>query len=232
MEDVLMSSEETVEDQDLAQEALDATEEASPAEEPQMVPVAKHAALRQRAQQAEIAAARLEGELAAIKSLQTREAPATLSPVQIRAKEEGVEVNEVQMDYALYQAQQQYDQQLANQRVEVERKQQLGVLQLSSANKARAMHEDWGEVVKTGETLLTKGELVDIAAAGADFGDIAYAKCKAAIDRAKPETKPVTETVVAAPETKKSSESGVVPTRSEILKGLNVDPITEAASLL
>ena len=73
---MVKENEQSSEDQKIAQEALDATNEdgTSPADESgkkeDSVPVAKHAALRHRAQEAEIAKARVEGELAAMKQIQ------------------------------------------------------------------------------------------------------------------------------------------------------------------
>lgn len=234
-----------VKDEGLAQESLDATAEAqtppaekSAAEEPQ-VPLHTVTALRTRAQEAEVAQARAEGELAALKQAQTQQAPAPKSPLQLRAEEEGVSVSEVQMDGALYEAQKEYDQQVANQAAQATATQKLGVQQLASTQKAKTVHEDWQEVILAGQALLSPGELVDISAAGNDYGELAYEKCQAALARNKPESD-------AAPETKQSKSEAEakakaeaeakakenVPSQQEILKDVEADPATIAAAQL
>jgi len=230
-----------VKDEDLAQEALDATasaeEETSLADEPEQqgVPVAKHAALRHRAQTAEIAQARLEGELSALKHQQAEQAPAPKSPLDIEVERQaalGILEEDMTISPRIIKANDLYNLQIANQATEANKKHELGVVQLASAKKAKVAHEDWQEVIGAGDALLTPGELLDIAATGVGFGELYYEECQAAITRNVPKTE--SETQNTAPETKpsKSEAEPKVPTQQEILKGLNVDPATEAAAQL
>lgn len=223
----------------LAEEALNATapadEETSPASESEQqgVPVDKHIKLRERAQVAEVARARAEGELTAMKEQQARSAPAAKSPLDLeveRQAAEGVPEEDMTISPAIIKANDLYNQQVANQATAAKAKEELGIKQTASANKAKAEIPDWQEVVLAGDSLLTQGELVDIAAAGADFGQVAYDKCKAAIERNRPSSESKAN---AAPEKEQSeSEAETVPTQSAILKDLDVDPATQAAAQL
>lgn len=247
-----------VEEQELAQEALNATapdeeetpddettvDETSPAEESdkQDVPVAKHAALRKRAQTAELEAANLRGQLTARDKLQATQTPPLKSPLELeieRQAAEGIAEEDMTITPRVYRAQQLHERQVANLAAETTVKEQLGVKQLASANKAKAAHEDWQEVVLKADGMLTKGELIDIAAAGDNFGELAYAMSLAAIERnvsetdTAPETKQSKSEAEAKAKAKAEAEAkNKVPTQQEILKDLNVDPVTEAATQL
>lgn len=236
-----------VKEQDLAQEALDATaptgeetseEETSPADEPKKdVPVAKHIALRHRAQTAELEAATLRGKIEGMQQAQASQAPAAKSPLELeveRQAAEGIDEEDMTITPALYRKQQLYDQQVANQAAEKTAQDQITTKQLASANKAIAAHDDWQEVVLAADGLMTEGELVDLKRAGDNFGELAYEKALAAIERNKPETKPESKADTAPKEEQSESKTGAekVPTRQEILKDLNVDPVTEAAAQL
>lgn len=231
-----------VKEEDLAQEveAKAASAEETPAEEPEQgVPVAKHAALRKRAQAAEIAQARAEGELNALRQQQASQAPATKSPLDLEIERQaamGVPEEDMTITPALYRKQQLYDQQVANQAAEAQKKHELGDIQVRSARMAKALHEDWTEVVALGDGLLTEGELVDIMNTGEGFGELYYAKLQEAIARNAPKSEAKTET---APEKKQSKseaekkkEEEKVPTQQEILKDIQADPITIAAAQL
>lgn len=236
-----------VKEQDLAQEALDATaptgeetpkEETSPAgeSESQDVPVAKHIALRHRAQTAELEAATLRGEIKGMQQAQASQAPAAKSPLELeveRQAAEGTAEEDMVITPALYRKQQLYDQQVANQAAEKTAQDQITTKQLASANKAKAAHDDWQEVLLAADGLFTEGELVDLKRAGENFGELAYEKAQAAIERNKSEVKPEPK-ANTAPEKKqsKSEAETKVPTQQEILKDLNVDPVTEAAAQL
>jgi len=238
------SSEKT--EDELAQEALDATaaeetsegEETSPAEgtEQQGVPVAAHAALRKRAQTAEIGQARAEGALAAIEKQQAHDAPPSKSPLDLeieRQAAEGIAEEDMAISPKIIKAQETYNQQIANQQAKAAAKEQLTAKQLTSATKAKAEHEDWQETVLAADGLLTQGELIDIAGAGVDFGEVAYAKSKAALERTKSsDTAPETKPSKSEAEAKARAEAEKVPTQKEILKDLNADPQTEAAAQL
>ncbi len=201
-------------EQDLAKEALETTEETtketSPAGESedqqgqQGVPIAKHTALRQRAQAAEIKAANLQGQLTTMQQQQAVQAPAPKSPMDLeieRQVAEGIDEEDMTITPRIYREQKLYEQQIANQTAQAESNRQLGTMQLASATKAKAGHEDWQEVVLAGEALLSQGELLDIAAAGDNFGELAYTKCKAVLERNKSKTD-----TSAAPEKKPSEQ--------------------------
>lgn len=242
-EETKQSSE--VKEPDLAQEALDATDataqtkegEASPAgesEQPQGVPVAKHAALRQRAQQAEVAQARAEGELDAVKRQQATAAPSAKSPLDLEIERQaalGATEENMAVSPSVIKANDLYNQQVANQARADAVRQELATKQTTSANKAKAAIEDWQEVILAGDALLSPGEAVDIAACGDNFGQVAYDKCKAAIERNAPKSESKTETAPEKKEGKPEAEEKV-PTQAEILKDLNVDAVTEAAAQL
>ncbi|KKN73462.1 hypothetical protein LCGC14_0400370 [marine sediment metagenome] len=245
-------SSESSEEQDLAQAALDATdsdasarEGTSPAEEPeqQTVPVAKHVALRERAQAAEVAQARAEGELVAIKQAQTQNAPASKSPLQLeieRQAAEGIDKEDMTVSPTIIEQNDIYNQQVANKRAADSVAQQLGAKQLASTNKARAEHKDWSDVVKAADGLLTQGELVDIAAAGDNFGELAYAKSKVALERNKPasetDTAPEKKPSKSEAEAKEKTEAEAktVPSQQQILKEVaeQADAQTVAAAQL
>lgn len=225
MTDELMSSEEK--EQELATEALEATADdgtppvEKPVEEP-MVPLHKVTALRTRAQDAEIARAHAEGELAGMRQAQ---APAVTSPLDAeiaRQAADGIAEEDMTVSPSIIRAQEQHKEQIANQDAAARAAQDLAVKQQASRVKAKAVHDDWQDVITAGGGLLTPGELLDLNAAGVDFGEAAYEKCTEAIERNKPVQK------VAAPETKpdeseaekkarEAAETAKVPTQEEIL---------------
>lgn len=224
-----------VKEEDLAQEALDATasaEEPSPAEEPG-VPIAKHVALRHRAQTAEIAQARAEGELDALKQQQASQAPTAKSPLDLEIERQtamGIPEDDMSVSPRIIRANDLYNQQVANQAAESNRQHELGKIQVVSLRMAKANHEDWMEVVVKGDSLLTKGEVLDIVNTGEGFGELYYAKLQEAIERNAPKSESKTE---PAPEVKPSkSEAEKVPTQQEILKDIKADPLTIAAAQL
>ena len=248
-----MSSEST--EQDLAQETSDATasteeetteEKTSPADElaqkEPTVPLHEHTALRTRAQDAELQAANLRGQLTAIEQQQSRDAPATKSPLDLeieRQAAEGIDEDDMVISPRIIKAQEAYNQQVANQTATATAKEQLTTKQLASARKAIAVHDDWQSVVKAADRLMTPGELVDLGNAGDNFGELAYAKAKAVLERNKSEANPKSKTDTA-PE-KESSEQEAkkkeaeekekakkeAPSQDDILK--NASPATAAA---
>ena len=228
-----------VKEEDLAQEALDATaDETSTADEPVIkeptVPLHDHTALRTRAQAAEIAQARAEGELNAIRQQQASQTPAAKSPLDLEIERQaamGVLEEDMTITPALYRRQQLFDQQIANQAAESNRQHELGKVQVVSLRTAKANHEDWMEVVAKGDALLTKGEVLDIVNTGEGFGEFYYAKLQEAIERNAPKSEPKAET---APEKKpsKSEAEEKVPTQQEILNDIQADPQTIAAAQL
>ena len=212
-----------VKEKDLAQEALDATDE--PVTEPK-VPLHEHTALRQRAQQAEVAQARAEGELAAIRQ---KAVPAVKSPLDLeveRQAADGIAEEDMTVSPALIREQQAYDLKMGEQAAVANRKQELGVVQVASANKAKAAHADWQAVIAAGDGLLSAGEILDIAATGEGFGEMYYEECRAAAEKNVPQSESSTNT---APETNTSESEAVVPTQQEILKEIQADPQTIAA---
>ncbi len=223
METNEMSSEEVTEQ--VTEEATN-TEEAkvTPAEEP-TVPLHQHTALRNRAQKAELAQAEMRGKLSAMEQIQTKQAPAPISPIDAFIQKElddGVEANDIQIPAMLHVKERQYDKQVANQLTENDAANRLQVTQLASANASSLIHDDWEEVRLAGQALLTKGEFLDVTSAGEGYGELAYAKCKAAIERNKP-----VEKTEAAPKKEPSElkeevkEKVVVPTQDELLAGIS-----------
>ena len=225
MTDELMSSEEK--EQELATEALDKTadDDTPPVEKPAeapTVPLHQHTALRTRAQTAELAQARAEGKLEAYEQAQ---APAVTSPLDAeiaRQAAEGIAEEDMTVSPSIIRAQEQHKEQITNQEAATRTAQNLAVEQQTSKAKAVAVHDDWQDVIDRAGSLLTPGELVDLNAAGANFGEAAYAKCTEAIERNKPVQK------VAAPEKKPdeseaekkvrvAAETAKVPTQQEIL---------------
>ncbi len=233
VEEKEQSSEEK--EEDLVVDPASVVEEPSPAEEPEQgVPVAKHAALRKRAQAAEIALARSEGELEAIKQHQASQGPAAKSPLDLEIERQtamGIPEDDMSVSPRIIRANDLYNQQVANQAAEATKKHELGDIQVRSARAAKANHDDWMEVVAVGDGLLTPGELLDIMSAGVDFGEIYYAKLQEAIAKTAPKSETKTDT---APEKKpsKSEAEDKVPTQQEILKDIQADPQTIAAAQL
>ena len=228
------SSEVKEEDLEALDDAASAEEKASPAEEPEKgVPIAKHVALRHRAQSAEIAQARAEGELNAIRQQQASLKPAAKSPLDLEIERQanmGILEEDMTITPTLYRRQQLYDQQVANQAAESDRQHALGKVQKKSLMVAAAKHEDWQDAVAKGDGLLTQGEVLDIVNTGEGFGEFYYAKLQGAIERNAPKSESKAET---APEKKLSkSEAEKVPTQQEILNNLVADPLTIAAAQL
>jgi len=226
-----------VKEEDLAQEALDATAEETPAADESVskeptVPLHDHTALRQRAQAAEIAQARAEGELNALKASQTQ---AVKSPLDLEIERQtalGIPEEDMTITPTLYRRQQEFEQQAVSQATEASRKRELGDIQVKSAKAAQANHEDWNEVVAKGDGLLTKGELLDIVSIGEGFGELYYAKLQVAIKRNAPEPESKTKTETAPEKKTSESEAEKVPTQEDILKDLKADPMVEAATKL
>ncbi len=232
-------SSEAKEEDLVVDDAASVVEEPSPAEEPEVgVPVAKHAALRKRAQAAEIALARSEGELDAVRKQHASQGPDAKSPLDLEIERQtamGILEDDMSVSPRIIRANDLYNQQVANQAAAAAKKHEHGDIQVKSARAAKANHDDWIEVIAVGDGLLTPGELLDINSAGVDFGEIYYAKLQEAIARTAPKSE--TETI-AAPETKQSKseaekkEKERVPTQQEILKDIQADPQTIAAAQL
>jgi hypothetical protein len=219
-------------DKSSAEQALDAT--ADPASESEKgVPVAKHAALRQRAQAAERAQAFAEGQLAAIKEQTAAQAPTVKGPLQLeieRQAAEGIAEEDMTVSPRILIAQQAHDRSIAEQAATTKANETRLSKQRESTALSRVKHEDFDTVVNTGLALMTPGQRLDLENEVDNFGEVAYAKSQAIIaQNAKPESK--TETAPEKEESKSETEEKV-PSQDEILKGLNVDPVTEAVSKL
>jgi len=236
MTDEKMSSDS----ENLAQEALEATEQTSPAEKPEpMVPLHKVTELRTRAQQAEITAARALGKLEAIEAAQAKSAPSVQSPLEIeiaRQAAEGIAQEDMTVSPAVVRAQELHNKQIANQEAEAIKAADLAAKQQTSKAKAMVEHEDWSQVIAAGEPFLTKGEYVDLTAAGVDFGEKAYAKCKDAIERNKPKTATAPEKKPDESEAEKKAKEEAEKTRvlsqEEILAEVGGDADAVRASQL
>jgi len=235
MTETKMSSEE--ETRDLTQEATDASAD-TPAKTEPTVPLHEVTALRTRAQEAEAIAqqnaidlATAQGELNALRNKPTATSKSPLEIEIERQAAEGLTEDEMTVSPVVVRAEAVYQRQIDEQAAQTRTRAEIASVQTKSVKKATAKYSDYKAVTNQGEVLLTRGELVDIASETDNFGEIAYAKCKAAIERfapAKPETKP--EVIADAAPNKNQSESVVVPTQQEILKG--VDPATALAAQL
>ena len=233
-----------VEEQDLSQEVLDATGEKAPLSEEAepTVPLHKHTALRQRAQDAERGKAFAEGQLSTMQQLSAQQAPPAKSPLELeveRQAAEGIAEEDMVVSPAIIRADKLHDQQVANQTTKVRVANELATKQAVSMNAAKVKHEDWQTVCDTAEQLLTPGEYLDIKSAGADFGEKAYRMCQVAIER----NKPATETALKNEEELSKSEAKAkadaeakaketVKTQDEKLNDPSVDPMVAAAAQL
>ncbi len=229
-------SSEVEEKQELTQEALDAanTEEKPPAEEEPTVPLHVHTALRSRAQTAEVAQARAEGKLEALQGQNIK--TATVSPLDAAKTayiEENGDLEGFSFSVELYESQEAYKAHQATEAVKSDAAFTLANEQAVSVRSIRLVHDDYDAVINEGEALLTKGEHLDVISTGAKFGTFSYAKCKAAIERAKPvektEAAPKTELskleaeakVKAEAEAKVKADAEKVPSQDEVLKSDN-----------
>ena len=217
-----------------AQETSNSTEEKkSPAESEQMVPVAKHAALRSRAQAAELKAANLEGQLT---TLQQTTASSVKSPMEIeiaRQTEEGIAEEDMTITPVLYHKQQAFEKQQTEQAAQTTAAQTRSDAQLASRELAILAHEDWQEVVNEAVKHMTKGEQLDLSNEREKFGEAIYAKSQEVLERVKPNTAPESsESEAAKKEAAEKLAAEKTPSQDEILADLRVDPVTEAAAKL
>jgi len=160
-------TEELSEEAKLAQEALDATPE-TPAEEPvkeDMVPATVVATQRAARRAAELEAARLQGENAALKAAQVKQEK---SPMEKAAKEQECSIDEVQVTGKLYREQQAFEKTHATAQSEQEtyarqeREYNIGLASIPTAER--------DELIATGGHLLTDGDKRNIWDAGKDSG--------------------------------------------------------------
>jgi len=237
---------ESNEEADSVQETLEATESdeedvSTPAEsndkpdEPK-VPLHEHTALRARAQQAELAAARLAGELEATRRIQASSAPSTKSPLELemeRQSAQGIDEEDMTISPKVIRDENAYQRQLAAKMVQEQTDAQFRAVQNASINQARIAHEDWQNVIDAGQNFLTKAELAYIEKSE-NAGEASYEMCQRAIARSKPQAvtesvKPVAPKKPSGPEKEKEK----VPTQEEILAGIdNIDPMVLAVALL
>ncbi len=240
------SKNESSEEQELAQEALDATatDEQTPADEP-TVPLHRHTALRTRAQAAELEAATLKGKLEGIAEAQTKALPAEKSPIELETARQlasGDIASEEDMTItpALLRKEKLFDRQVANAETKAAATKDLRIKQFASKRQAMTAHEDFDEVINAGQGHLTQGEIFDLDNAGVDFGELCYSKCKTAAERATPKAEPKPENPAPnkeksesdAEKAAKAAAAKVVQSQTEILKDLEVDPAIEKAMSL
>ena len=192
-----------------------------------------HTALRTRAQKAELALARAQGQIAGMEQAALKQSPAAISPLDAeiaRQTAEGIDEVDMTIPPSVIRADKLWEAQQRNQVVEQDKRKALVGEQDKSATVARGKNADWDAIVLAGQQLLTQGELLDIQNAGADYGDMAYKKCQAAVERNKP-----VETEKTAPEKKPEQvvEDDVkAPTQKEILAEVDGDPVAIAATQL
>ena len=156
------------------------------------VPLHQHTELRGRAQQAEVANARLQGQIDAMTAQQATEAPAAISPLDAeiaRQKAEGIADEDMSISPAIIKADKLFDQQVENQAAEAAAANDLVIMQGASAVRSRLVHDDYDQVIHDGENLLNKYQKAEVLDAGKDFGQVSYDMCKAAIEASKPAPK-------------------------------------------
>ncbi len=191
--------------------------------------IEKISSLRTRAQTAELRAERAEGVAEGLKQVATKAAPPAISPLDAeitRQEAEGVAEEDMTISPTIYRKHELWREQVANQKTETAAKTAKADVLENSRTASKAKHADWMDVVTAGQVHLTKGEVIDLEEAGADFGEFAYEKCKAATERAKPKTdSSATENKPGKPE-----EDEKVPTQKEILDDLGGDPQAIAVS--
>ena len=186
METKEMSSEA---EEQVTEEAANTEEEkvTSPAEE---VQVGLHVVtkLRESRQEEREGRIRAEERLAVMTEQQAKQTPPAVSPIDAfiaQEREEGVKDDDIVISAPLFQKQKVYEAQVANEAAVNTAKNDLAVLQATSTKAAMQVHTDWQEVIDAGQVLLTKGEHIDVTTSGKEFGELAYAKCQAAIARNK-----------------------------------------------
>jgi len=191
--------------------------------------IATISGLRTRAQTAEVEAAELRGKIAGMQEATAKAAPPAVSPLDAeiaRQAGDGVAEEDMTISPTIYRKHELWKEQVANQKTETAAKTAKADVLENSRTASKAKHADWMDVVTAGQVHLTKGEVIDLEEAGADFGEFAYEKCKAATERAKPKTdSSATENKPGKPE-----EDEKVPTQKEILDGLGGDPQAIAVS--
>ncbi len=194
--------------------------------------VAKFTALRHRAQAAEVEAAELRGKLEGIQEATTKAAPPAVSPLDAeiaRQAAEGIPEDEMTVSPAIYRKHEIFKEQVANQKTVEQAKADKNAIMDESKAAAKLKNPDWVDIVTAGQGHLTPGELLDLENAGVDFGEQAYAKCKAATERANPKTEtPAPETKPGEPEKKVEAKKPELPTQQEILDAAG-DPVIAAA---
>lgn len=165
----------------LAEEALNASGvQTPPAEQPTTVPVAVVAGLRDTLRQTREDVAKLQGQLKA----QTAPQP-ELSPLEARAKAEGIEPDEVVFDGKLHKAQKKFDEAQAVAVRKVDEADKLSETQRIASTQAQATMTDdqlgvglgAQTIIGMGQKYLTEGDQLDVQKAGADCVKVAYRQC-------------------------------------------------------
>jgi len=173
--DETQAAEEQTDETQLATEALAVTEEE------EQVPAAVVGGLRRQARAAELEAAELRGKLAA------RDAPVVeKSPLELEAEEQGVSVNDVVMDGALYQKQKVFEDKrtaAAAEKTAAAKREAIGAESYRQAIVefgAEKMGEglDYETILSIGAKYLTSGDKLDIAQAGGKCAQLAYKRCR------------------------------------------------------
>lgn len=232
-EETKMSSE-----QEETQETSEKSKAEESAKEP-TVPLHEHTALRSRAQEAEVEAANLKGQLSAMQSQAT---VATKSPMEIeieRQSAEGIAEDDMTITPALYRQQQAFEKQQAEQTAVSSALATKSTAQMTSTNLAKVEHDDWQQVVSAAVPHMTKGEVLDIEAEIQNFGEVAYAKAQEVLKRVKPAPETSESEAAKAEAADKAAaekaaevaaDTAKTPTQEEILA--TVDPVTAAAAKL
>lgn len=221
------------EDQSLEKEALEVAEGTPPVEKSEFSPDAITAisTQRTRAQNAELATARLQGQLDA-QTAQNTQAAAVLekSPIQLEMEKQGVSsIDDLELSTGETIRLMNQNQGWKENQTKKDAEQQVKDVQAQSREAAKAKYPDWMEVVVGNQDHLTIAEAAILTNAGADFGELAYEKCKVAAERMKPKTEEVApEKKPGEPEPKLKAK---VLTQDEILAAeAGADPRTLAVA--
>jgi len=215
--------------------ALETPENAeAPAVETETAPVAKvetvplHvvAEQRERAREAELKAARLEGELNAYKQKEVAQvATAQKSPMQIAAEQQGIDTTQPGWKKEVV-----MDGELTEQQFAWNENQKIQTVRVESIAAAASQYPDFKQVLAQGEDHLTIAERRLIDRSTGDYGQKAYELCQKALKRAglevPAETAPAPKVPVVQSTTKKAvvpitPKTPEAPTQDEILNGVS-----------
>ena len=181
---------------DLAEKALESSEESAESAEAQedKVPLSKYMATKNRAKDAELENARLQGELQGIEkaTAKTEDAAVALSPVQkemaaqeVNSEDEldltGAEAMKLMRAETAFEKKQEDTKTAETSTQTTKQAQATSYREAIEANDIEGL--DFKTIVTEGEKLLTRGEALDLGDMTDGFGDAVFKKCLNAIIR-------------------------------------------------